>query len=141
MACSHHWSCRAARQFLRTATHSEHQPCASNDPGPLHLLPPAHYVSPHVRTRATHGALPHRAPSTRCTAESMHHVWYRKSSGIDSFLGVKGGGEEEEGAAAGPAAGPPKPAPTPANERPAKSRKYKQKNKQSKDIPRGTANL
>ena len=24
--------------------------------------------------RAAHGALPHRAPSTRCTAESMHHV-------------------------------------------------------------------
>ena len=25
----------------------------------------------------THGAPPHRAPSTRCTAESMHHVWRR----------------------------------------------------------------
>ena len=23
------------------------------------------------------GALPHRAPFTRCTAESMHHVWHR----------------------------------------------------------------
>ena len=25
----------------------------------------------------THGALPHRAPSPRCTAESVHHVWHR----------------------------------------------------------------
>ena len=25
-----------------------------------------------VNLRATHGALPHRAPSTRCTAESNH---------------------------------------------------------------------
>ena len=31
--------------------------------------------------RATHGALPHRAPSTRCTAECMHHVWHRCSRG------------------------------------------------------------
>ena len=30
-----------------------------------------------VGHRTTHGALPHRAPSTRCTAESMHHVWHR----------------------------------------------------------------
>ena len=30
-------------------------------------------------TRATHGALPHRAPSTRCTAESVHRVWHRCS--------------------------------------------------------------
>ena len=29
------------------------------------------------RADPAHGALPHRAPSTRCTAESMHHVWYR----------------------------------------------------------------
>ena len=28
-------------------------------------------------TRAAHGALPHRAPSTRGTAESMHHVRHR----------------------------------------------------------------
>ena len=27
--------------------------------------------------RATHGALPHRAPSTRCTADLVHHVWHR----------------------------------------------------------------
>ena len=26
---------------------------------------------------ATHGALPHRAPCTRCTADLAHHVWYR----------------------------------------------------------------
>ena len=26
----------------------------------------------------THGAPPHRAPSPRCTAESMHHVWHRR---------------------------------------------------------------
>ena len=25
-----------------------------------------------------HGALPHRAPSPRCTAESMRHVWHRR---------------------------------------------------------------
>ena len=30
-----------------------------------------------VPRRATHGALPHRAPSTRCTADSAHHVWRR----------------------------------------------------------------
>ena len=30
-----------------------------------------------VRATAAHGALPRRAPSTRCTAESMHHVWHR----------------------------------------------------------------
>ena len=28
---------------------------------------------------ATHGALPHRAPPPRCTAEPMHHVWYRSA--------------------------------------------------------------
>ena len=27
--------------------------------------------------RATHGPLPRRAPSTRCTAESVHHMWRR----------------------------------------------------------------
>ena len=27
--------------------------------------------------RAAHGALPHRAPPTRCTADLVHHVWYR----------------------------------------------------------------
>ena len=27
--------------------------------------------------RATHGPLPRRAPSTRCTAESVHHVCHR----------------------------------------------------------------
>ena len=27
-----------------------------------------------ARSRVAHGAHPHRAPSTRCTAESMHHV-------------------------------------------------------------------
>ena len=27
----------------------------------------------------THGALPHRAPSTGCTAESMPHVWLQAS--------------------------------------------------------------
>ena len=32
-----------------------------------------------VVARATHGALPHRAPSPRCTAESVHHVWHRWS--------------------------------------------------------------
>ena len=32
---------------------------------------------PPVRPGTTHGALPHRAPSPRCTAESMHHVWRR----------------------------------------------------------------
>ena len=29
--------------------------------------------------RATHGALPHRAPSTRCTADLVHRVWHRRS--------------------------------------------------------------
>ena len=33
-----------------------------------------------VLFRAAHGALPHRAPSTRCTAESVHHVRHRCSS-------------------------------------------------------------
>ena len=27
--------------------------------------------------RATHGALPHRAPSTRCAADLVHRVWHR----------------------------------------------------------------
>ena len=27
--------------------------------------------------RATHGALPHRAPCTRCTADPTHHEWHR----------------------------------------------------------------
>ena len=27
-------------------------------------------------SRAAHGPLPHRAPSPRCTAESVHHVWW-----------------------------------------------------------------
>ena len=30
-----------------------------------------------VAARVTHGALPHRAPSTRCTADLVHHVWHR----------------------------------------------------------------
>ena len=29
--------------------------------------------------RVARGALPHRAPYTRCTAESMHHVWLQAS--------------------------------------------------------------
>ena len=29
-------------------------------------------------SRVTHGALPHRAPSTRCTADAVHHVWHRR---------------------------------------------------------------
>ena len=33
-----------------------------------------------VRSRATHGALPHRAPPPRCTAESMHRVWHRSAT-------------------------------------------------------------
>ena len=28
-------------------------------------------------SRFTHGALPHRAPSPRCTADLVHHVWHR----------------------------------------------------------------
>ena len=32
-----------------------------------------------VNTRATHGALPHRAPSSRRTAELVHHVWHRRT--------------------------------------------------------------
>ena len=28
------------------------------------------------RSDRTHGALPHRAPCTRCTADRVHHVWY-----------------------------------------------------------------
>ena len=31
-----------------------------------------------VLIRAAHGARPHRAPSPRCTAEPMHHVWHRR---------------------------------------------------------------
>ena len=30
--------------------------------------------------RDTHGALSHRAPSSRCTADPMHHVWHRSSA-------------------------------------------------------------
>ena len=29
-------------------------------------------------TTATHGALPHRAPSPRCTADPVHRVWHRR---------------------------------------------------------------
>ena len=32
---------------------------------------------PGVSGRAAHGALPHRAPSTRCTADRVHRVWHR----------------------------------------------------------------
>ena len=32
---------------------------------------------PVVEDRAAHSALPHRAPSTRCTADLAHGVWYR----------------------------------------------------------------
>ena len=32
-----------------------------------------------VSLRVTHDALPHRAPSTRCTAGSVHHVWLQVS--------------------------------------------------------------
>ena len=46
--------------------------------GPTNLATPTRpsRTSP-VPTRATDGALPHRAPSARCTAESAHHVWHR----------------------------------------------------------------
>ena len=42
-----------------------------------------------VRATAAHGALPRRAPSTRCTAESMHHVWHRRRA--SARLVVHGG--------------------------------------------------
>ena len=30
-----------------------------------------------VLARTAHGALPHRAPPPRCTADLVHHVWHR----------------------------------------------------------------
>ena len=33
--------------------------------------------------RAAHGALPCRAPSPRCTAQSMHHVWHRQRPALE----------------------------------------------------------
>ena len=53
-------------------------------------LPISPHISPHLptsphislqlkarRLSAAHGALPHRAPSTRCTADPVHRVWHR----------------------------------------------------------------
>ena len=41
------------------------------------LATPFPTLSLEAHDRATHGAPPHRAPSTRCTADPMHHVWHR----------------------------------------------------------------
>ena len=54
---------------------------------PLHLVIEAAKRAPDgylqyvilVNDRTTHGAFPHRAPSTRCTAESVHRVWHRST--------------------------------------------------------------
>ena len=43
-----------------------------------------------VIDRAAHGALPHRAPSPRCTADSMHHVWLQV---IDLLRGLDPNGD------------------------------------------------
>ena len=47
--------------------------------GALALLcaPLAERWWPSVFYRAAHGALPHRAPSPRCTADRVHRVWHR----------------------------------------------------------------
>ena len=37
-------------------------------------------LQPNALVRATHRALPHCEPSSRCTAESTRHVWHRSSS-------------------------------------------------------------
>ena len=37
---------------------------------------------PLARTRTTHGALPHRAPPTRCTADRERHVWHRHGRAV-----------------------------------------------------------
>ena len=43
-----------------------------------HALELAHAAKLNLEsTRAAHGALPHRAPSTRCTADLVHRVWHR----------------------------------------------------------------
>ena len=55
-----------------------------------------------VGRRAAHGALPHRAPPTRCTAESMHRVWVQV--GRRSTWG-SWGGAAGAGAGIGPCAG------------------------------------
>ena len=36
----------------------------------------------------THGALPHRAPCTRCTAGPMHHVWHRYALAFNMAFGA-----------------------------------------------------
>ena len=38
-----------------------------------------------VFDRAAHGALPHRAPSTRCTADRVHRVWRQVFEGFAAF--------------------------------------------------------
>ena len=38
-----------------------------------------------VGARAAHGALPHRAPSTRCTADRVHRVWRQVFEGFAAF--------------------------------------------------------
>ena len=45
--------------------------------------------SPEARDRATHGALPHRAPSPRCPADLVHLVWHRRGNATTGSARVR----------------------------------------------------
>ena len=44
------------------------------------MYQPDHDGTVTVFDRAARGALPHRAPSPRCAADPVHHVWHRSST-------------------------------------------------------------
>ena len=45
---------------------------------PSHAAPMAKLAA--AGLKAAHGALPHRAPLTRCAADLVHRVWHRRAS-------------------------------------------------------------